>query len=956
MKKLLHLFTKNMVAACLMAGFLFATNSGFTQTGEALHFDGTDDYASFSTSGMTATAGTISFWMNAEASQPNNASMLTEIGSENTAIFLWSNGSSIYFRAGGVGSQSAALSFTGGSWKHVAMTWAGVGQEAKCYIDGVQVATFTQSGAASFGSAGYLGRSSLYANGTTNLLGSMDDIRFWNRTLCADEISQLKDCEVSATSDNLQVYFKCNQGTAGGDNTGITALTDDATLIGGANDATLFNFALNGATSNFVAPGGITGGACSPSLPEINLQGNGQSIADGDNTPSTADHTDFGSVAVNSSFQRTFTIQNTGTSNLTVSTITVTGTNSSEFVVSGISLPATIGGSGSTTFIATFTPTASGTRSAVIHVNNNDCDEADYNFAVQGTGFTNYNFNGTTNSDWATASNWSTGTVPTSLASGDAVVIAANCTMNDVTISFPSGTSLTVNSGKALSPSLNTFITINSGATLTVQASGSISQGRITNAGTMDISGSYTAFYMTNNSGGMLNILSGGSYSCPACAETFNVGGTINNSGTMHAGTGSTWQGTVNNNAGGTITDGGNGAQIQLGASSTLNNYGSFVSRTAGTSGIFNNYSTGSLTMPGTCNFTVKNGSTFTNDGTVTVGNSDNFFNVNSGGTATNNATFNGIGTLTQSGTFTNSATAAVNPGNSPGKLTVTGSLDLGSATYNCEINGTVQGTNYDHLAISGTATIGASSKIHFIFGYAAANGATFDVLTAGTVSGTFSGGNITFANTGAGNVTGVSVTYPGGNTVRVTVTSPLPVELVSFTGREMENGVLLEWQTASELNNEGFHVERMTGDGGRWTEIGFVAGRGTTSETHDYSFLDEKPLPGTNYYRLRQTDFDGGEELSKVVSVDFRNLQDFGNLRVFPNPASSGELTLFLSENSEETTTVRLFSPAGQLVHTASCGSGTQTLDVSDLAEGIYTLQAWNGTGRFLEKIVLLH
>jgi FG-GAP-like repeat/HYR domain/Abnormal spindle-like microcephaly-assoc'd, ASPM-SPD-2-Hydin/FG-GAP repeat len=119
---------------------------------------------------------------------------------------------------------------------------------------------------------------------------------------------------------------------------------------------------------------------------EINVLGNAVGIADGNVTPSTSDHTDFGSVNVGSNLVRTYTIQNTGTANLTISTITKSGIDANEFAVSGITLPATILPNGSTTFTVTFTPTATDIRTATILVNNNDCDETPYDFAVQGTG------------------------------------------------------------------------------------------------------------------------------------------------------------------------------------------------------------------------------------------------------------------------------------------------------------------------------------------------------------------------------------------------------------------------------------------------------------------------------------------------------------------------------------------------------------------------------------------
>ncbi|MFN3850852.1 MAG: beta strand repeat-containing protein, partial [Spirosomataceae bacterium] len=118
--------------------------------------------------------------------------------------------------------------------------------------------------------------------------------------------------------------------------------------------------------------------------PEINLKGNSISIVSGDATPSTTDHTDFGSQNVSSgTVVRTFTIENTGTGTLDISSIS---TGNSEFVVGGISLPATINAASSTTFIVTFDPSASGTRTATVNIANNDSNENPYNFAIQGTG------------------------------------------------------------------------------------------------------------------------------------------------------------------------------------------------------------------------------------------------------------------------------------------------------------------------------------------------------------------------------------------------------------------------------------------------------------------------------------------------------------------------------------------------------------------------------------------
>ncbi|AXE18440.1 hypothetical protein DR864_12095 [Runella rosea] len=116
---------------------------------------------------------------------------------------------------------------------------------------------------------------------------------------------------------------------------------------------------------------------------EINLQGGSPltNIPDGDNTPTAAKGTDFGSFEVIGNVIKTFTVQNTGSSPLNISSIV---SNNGLFVVSGLTLPATITAGGSATFTVTFSPTATGVQNATITVNNNDCDEAVYDFAVTG--------------------------------------------------------------------------------------------------------------------------------------------------------------------------------------------------------------------------------------------------------------------------------------------------------------------------------------------------------------------------------------------------------------------------------------------------------------------------------------------------------------------------------------------------------------------------------------------
>ena len=112
--------------------------------------------------------------------------------------------------------------------------------------------------------------------------------------------------------------------------------------------------------------------------PEINVQGNATDIADGDTSPSSADYTDFGSVS--DSLKRTFTIQNKGNAKLLISSIT---SNNALFVITGA--PDSVTAGSSATFKVTFFPTGTGVKNATISINNNDCDESVYDFAITGT-------------------------------------------------------------------------------------------------------------------------------------------------------------------------------------------------------------------------------------------------------------------------------------------------------------------------------------------------------------------------------------------------------------------------------------------------------------------------------------------------------------------------------------------------------------------------------------------
>ncbi|MCK7526061.1 MAG: hypothetical protein MZV64_54870 [Ignavibacteriales bacterium] len=98
---------------------------------------------------------------------------------------------------------------------------------------------------------------------------------------------------------------------------------------------------------------------------------------------------------------------------------------------------------------------------------------------------------------------------------------------------------------------------------------------------------------------------------------------------------------------------------------------------------------------------------------------------------------------------------------------------------------------------------------------------------------------------------------------------SVIPVELESFTASVSDKQINLNWITATELNNSGFEIEKST-DNFIWNKIGFVNGKGTTTDKSYYSFNDNNPIDGKSYYRLKQIDYDGTFTYSSIVAINF--------------------------------------------------------------------------------------
>ena len=187
-----------------------------------------------------------------------------------------------------------------------------------------------------------------------------------------------------------------------------------------------------------------------------------------------------------------------------------------------------------------------------------------------------------------------------------------------------------------------------------------------------------------------------------------------------------------------------------------------------------------------------------------------------------------------------------------------------------------------------------------------------------------------------------------------------VPVELTSFTAAFSENEVNLNWTTASELNNLGFEVERKI-ENEEWRTIGFIKGKGTTTETNDYSFVDDlfDINNSTLYYRLKQIDFDGSFEYSKVVEVEINLLSEFSLSQNYPNPFNPTTKIGF-SIPQKSNVTLKVFDVLGNEVRTLNdevmeSGYHQVEFDAKDLTSGIYFYKLQTGTLVEIKKMILL-
>jgi hypothetical protein len=290
--------------------------------------------------------------------------------------------------------------------------------------------------------------------------------------------------------------------------------------------------------------------------------------------------------------------------------------------------------------------------------------------------------------------------------------------------------------------------------------------------------------------------------------------------------------------------------------------------------------------------------------------------------------------------------TASVNSASAPASITITGSNDPGDPFLATPVD------------IDYTITAAASGVWSFNWSYQTndmdndpkwdlagvlVNGA-FTQLSANTLnnisqSGTYSS-SVTAGTTIGFRVRAVDNSYGNASFTITSFSAPasvLPVKLSAFTAKPRGAAVSLQWTAATEINTSHYEIER-SANGAGFRSVGRVAAGAPSGQ---YAFVDQSPLAGTNFYRLRMEDNDGSFSYSGIRSV---NLSVNEEQQVYPNPATDF-VTVVITADIAANETLLVYNAAGSLLkkETIALTQGTtkKSLNIASLPKGVYWIKA---------------
>jgi len=232
--------------------------------------------------------------------------------------------------------------------------------------------------------------------------------------------------------------------------------------------------------------------------------------------------------------------------------------------------------------------------------------------------------------------------------------------------------------------------------------------------------------------------------------------------------------------------------------------------------------------------------------------------------------------------------------------------------------------------------------------------------LGTGSVVNVYAGGQVTssffFNRIGIGSNPFAYWALFDGNTVSGPATiseasGVQPIELIFFNAKANGSIVELAWATASEENFDYFALER-SADGEHFVEIAQINGVGNSNTRQDYDFVDEFPLSGRSYYRLRSVDFDGYTEVFDYVMVEVD--EQPADFVVYPNPVTDGQFAIQTNFEITGEATLTVFDSMGSIKMTLPVNAWQQSYDVSGLERGTYIVRLMHGRQVVTKRILV--
>jgi Secretion system C-terminal sorting domain len=175
---------------------------------------------------------------------------------------------------------------------------------------------------------------------------------------------------------------------------------------------------------------------------------------------------------------------------------------------------------------------------------------------------------------------------------------------------------------------------------------------------------------------------------------------------------------------------------------------------------------------------------------------------------------------------------------------------------------------------------------------------------------------------------------------VSLTATTVLPLHFTIFSGSNAENTIKLEWQTENEINTKSFEIEK-SNNGITYSAIGLTNAKGNNALTQQYYFTDAAPLPGNNYYRIKQIDKDGRYAYSTAIKVSTKISNN--GITVYPQPAQT-IMNVVLTQQPQQSTQIKLYTASGQLIKTITATAVLNVINVQSLPVGNYMMSVESG------------